>query len=76
MKQKINLAKEYLESIKREGTFDISLDEFESIGLEAVLTFYDLDFDALTESEKEELELEMKQMAQEVDFFRDAEEED
>jgi len=73
MKQ-INLAREYLESIKKEGTFDISLDEFESIGLEAVLNFYSLDIDDLTDSEKEELEKEIREMAEEVDFIRSFEE--
>jgi len=72
MKQ-INLAAIYRDYIKREGTFDFSLDDLERIGLTGILAFYSLDWEALAEEEKRELWRELKQMAEEHDFIEDFE---
>ena len=71
--ERIDLVGIYLEYIKKEGTFEFGLDELDRLGVRSVLAYFRLDYMALTEIELQEIEKELRIMAEEHDYFEDFE---
>ena len=69
----MNLVEIYVNYIKQQGTFDFGLDDYEKTGLSDVLESYELEEKYLTKKEKELLDCELKQLAEENDHIRDFE---
>ncbi len=60
----VNLAEIYIGYIKREGTWDFGMDDFRRLGISGILAYFRLDWEILNKEETEELEKELKWMAQ------------
>ena len=71
--ERIRLVEIYRDYIRKEGNFDYGLDDLERVGFIGILSYYRLDWEALTEDEQDELWDELKQMAEENDYIRDFE---
>lgn len=57
-----------VEAIKRQGDFDFCVSELEQKGLYRVCLYYSIDYDWLSDAERELLWQELQAMAQEVEF--------
>ena len=66
---RIDLVRIFVEYIREQGDFDYGIDELEKIGIKGIIALYGLDFEVLTEKEKQELEKELREMAREFDFM-------
>ena len=69
--KKYCLVEIYYDFIKREGTFDFGTDDLRLVGLTGALAYFGLDAYVLTDTEKKELWLKLRKMAEEVDNFRE-----
>ena len=72
-KKEYSLVYIYIEYIKKQGTFNFGIDDLERLGLTGILVFYMLDWETLTEEDKEELWKELKQLAEENDYIKEFE---
>ena len=74
--KKISLVDIYTDYIKKEGTFNFDLDDLDRIGITGALMYFGLDPYVLTEEECDKILKRLRKMAEEVEFYREAQKEE